>query len=43
MCCEFHLGLKFTNKRLDCKQKCSKVINGSDKDKKNLKAKVDTG
>lgn len=34
MCCEFHIGLKYTNKRLDCKQKCKKVING-------LEVKVD--
>ncbi len=28
MCCEFHVGLKFTNKRLDCKKKCNQVISG---------------
>merc|ERR1712032_439757 len=38
MCCNFHIGVKFSNKRNDCKRKCSKLINfKKDKVKKGSK------
>merc|ERR1712032_1309371 len=27
MCCNFHIGVKFSNKRNDCKRKCEKIVN----------------
>jgi len=28
MCCDFHVGVRYSNKLFDCKQKCTKVTNG---------------
>ncbi len=28
MCCDFHIGIRYSNKLYDCKQKCTKVITG---------------
>jgi hypothetical protein len=27
MCCYFHIGEKYSNKRTDCKSQCTKIIN----------------
>ncbi len=37
MCCDFHIGLKFTNKHMDCKQKCNKLVYGLDVEKNKIK------
>merc|ERR1712160_188807 len=39
MCCTFHIGTKFQNKRNDCKRKCSKLINWKKGEKKKKKKK----
>lgn len=37
MCCEFHIGLNFPSKRLQCRRKCGKVIKSNTIDKKTKK------
>jgi len=44
MCCEFHIGTKFSNKRKDCKVKCTNLIYGKKaKAKKITKNKAKKG
>ena len=31
MCCDFHIGVNHSEKRLDCRKSCSKVINAKKK------------
>ena len=28
MCCDIHIGIRYSNKLTDCKSKCNKIING---------------
>ena len=41
MCCEFHIGISYPTKRVDCKRRCTKRIKGkglsSNEKKKNNK------
>ena len=41
MCCEFHIGINYPGKRLECRRKCSKIIKSDKKkiDKKHNKKK----
>lgn len=29
MCCGYHIGIRYENKLIDCKNKCTKIINGN--------------
>ena len=44
MCCEFHIGTKFANKRNDCKTRCHTLLYGKKSEKKSVKnSKKDKG